>query len=91
MPSLMLIKEIADVLSRHGDLRCEPLVESEDEQLTLTLSLETSSGNLGILNLYYELREAVDMCQLRELAQRYDIKPEALEALLENSRCHRKS
>lgn len=78
---------MADALAAHGELLCVPAVETTDAGVVLTVTVPTvgqasGAAALDAVELLQELQRVADMVQLRALAQRYDIDPAALEALL---------
>ncbi len=80
-PALMVLGEVAGVLGRFPDVRCQPEVECEDGVMTLSVKFPVPSlDNVELFNL---LKFVVDVHQLRVLADRFNIPPAALEALLE--------
>lgn len=86
-PELTPLVEIADVLARHGSLLCAPCVALDDGQVILTLTLAPvrqpdAAGAADTVELLYQLRYVVGVCQIRAFASRYGIDPTALEALL---------
>lgn len=80
----MLLGEVVDVLAGHRHVRCQPVLECEDGALTLTVRMPVAT--LENVELMQELRHVTDMHQLRVLAERLDIDPAALEALLEKGK-----
>lgn len=83
-----LLAEVAEVLARHGRLRCVPTVstsEGEGLVLTVTCAPEAQDGikpAMEAFELYNALAYLQDVASLRALAAKYDIDPAALERLL---------
>lgn len=78
------LREVADVLARHGDVCCLPTIEEEDGAISMTLRLvaDTVGASLANLEFFEDSRRLQDRVTLRALAQRYDIDAAQLEALL---------
>ncbi len=85
-----LLLEVAEVLTRPGyaSLRCVPTITTDADGGT-ELRVRVSPGDqpeqhaaFSALSLFTELQYVCDLAQMRALCEKYDIKPEALEALL---------
>ena len=91
---MVLLKEVAALLARHGALRCMPTVEVDDESASITLTVSRYTAmqiagphGLGILDLLHDAQYLSGLCQVRAFAQLYNIDPTALEALLPKQDC----
>ena len=86
MTDLVLLTEVAEALAEHGRLRCVPAVERHAGEIVITLTLKRDDGDapeaFQILELAERMQYLRDVCQLRHLAQKYAIPPEALERAL---------
>ena len=83
-----VLAEVAEALRQHAALRCAPVVEMEDGAVLLTLRVEAEeqpgeAEALDVLELFQDLLRVADVAQLRGFAQRHDIEPRRLEALLD--------
>ena len=91
-----ILREVAEILAQHGDLRCVPSVDADERAGCLVLRVEISgrtlvsetivNGRLDALELFHALRYLQDLASLRALAAKYDIDPARLEALLPKER-----
>lgn len=80
--ALMPIGELADVLRDFGSALCQPSLDRDVDGTTLRLVVDLPLIQLDTLELAERLQHAVDMHQLRLLAERFNIEPAALETLL---------
>lgn len=84
----MQVRELADVLARYGEVLCRPSVELEPDEprarlvLEFTTSTQIISDGASALDLYYELRRACAVANMRMLAMELGIPAEALERML---------
>lgn len=88
----VILAEVAEVLARHGRLRCIPDVEARDGRLAITLTLAprpaAAAGSegaeaLAVASLADEVQYLVDVAAMRALCHRYNIDSRVLEALLD--------
>lgn len=79
-----LLKEVAAILVAHGDEAYSLVVSGPDGSgaLLLGVSILPTRRPLDSLSLRHELEYLRDVASLRAIADRYDIPPEKLEALL---------
>lgn len=80
--SIMLLKEVVDALAPYGDLPCTPSLATDRDGKALTLTLTVPWRDGQAAELFFHLRYAVDVAQMRGFATRYDIPAEQLEAFL---------
>ena len=85
---LSVLVEVADILAKHGRLRCAPRVELDDGEIVLTVAVtpemagDGADAALDAIELFHELERLEDVAQLRALCEKYDIPPADLERLL---------
>lgn len=79
-----VVAEVADVLWRHGQLPCTPVVKEEDGLITLTLTLRpaTVGEALDGLEVLAELQRVADVAQMRAFAGKYGIAAEEIDPAL---------
>lgn len=90
-----LLSEIVEILDDHGNLRCQPSLETDDVDIVLAIRIsanqpgierlsdeDATARKLQVVELSLQLQYLVDMAQIRALAQRYGIDASRLEALL---------
>lgn len=80
------LKEVAELLAGHGDLRCAALVESGVAHVELTIYIPHVGAGLEGSELFHELRYLADVGAMRAFAMRYGIPAERLEDLLAQQR-----
>jgi hypothetical protein len=84
---LALVAELVNVLANHGELRCAPTIEANEEAdgsfaLTVRFYADAADEGLDLLALQDEVRYVADVAQMRAFAHQYGIDPAALEELL---------
>ena len=83
-----ILAELAEIFSTHGDVRCQPSVERDDDGAVLVYVRVVPSEQASVveelhaLELYHGVERLCDMAQLRALCNKYDINAASLERLL---------
>ena len=83
-----LLSEVMDALADYGHLWCRPSVDTDaDGYVVLTVRLKPDEqadtvAAMETLAVLHELEYVVDVAQMRQLAEKYDIPSARLEALL---------
>ena len=83
-----VLAEVADVLGRHGQLRCVPSIDEDEGVLTVSVAIyaEREDHAFDRLELKQDLQYLIDSAQLRGFASRYGIDSKDIERVLDQSR-----
>lgn len=79
------LAELAEAFAEHGRLRCEPIVDRDEDVIRITVDIPNDATQ-DATEAYFAIQRVCDLATVRELCKRYDINPDAFVASLKEDR-----